>query len=364
MSKELLLDSIYQEFDSMLNYFQIQKSFSVYLDGSPPILKIPKMYRSRRKNKNINQLQITPETDFLKDIKMMISENYSKKCRDRGVEFSISGSCESGEGEIKILNKMKNERIDSDTLIIGCDSDFIPICLSVDKKVDFLFRNFTRPSELFNFEELNNHLKLMFNTDDLSNIKLDLTLLCLLQGNDYLTKLYQFDLKIALENYIKFDEISINHHIITIEKDGKYNLNIPFLLKLMNFNGESLKMHCQMFYDREAVINYLRLLLWNLDMYLHGECMDYQFMPELAENILPQLLFNEYKNNENFMEEIQPPRNKLNNLNPLTISRAVMPESGIEFLPFRLRNMEFDQENITLDGIMKLEESVLKSKLK
>ena len=323
MSKKLLLEPIYKEFDSMLNYFQVKKSFSIFLDGSPPILKIPLMYKNRRKNKNINQLQITPETPFLKEIKNMIIEDYSKICEKKGIEFFVSGSCESGEGEMKILKRMNEKNINSDALIVGCDSDFIPICISTNKKIDFFFRNFSTDSEVFDFEIFDNELKLMFNTNDVSNIRLDLTFLCLLQGNDYLPKPNRFNLTKVLENYTNFVSESNENFLVKILENGKYYLNIPFLLKVMNLSGNALNLHYQMLYDRETIINYLRLLLWNLDMYLNGECMDYQFMPDVLINILPEILYNEYKNNPNFMDEIQPPKKKSNPLNPLTISRAV-----------------------------------------
>jgi 5'-3' exonuclease len=88
-----LIEPIYEEFDRIINLFDVKKSFNVFIDGSPPILKIPRMYKNRIRNKFIHQLQITPETIFMKNMKIFCEE-YSKFCEKKGIQFSISGSDE------------------------------------------------------------------------------------------------------------------------------------------------------------------------------------------------------------------------------------------------------------------------------
>jgi hypothetical protein len=219
---------------------------------------------------------------------------------------------------MKIISKMNQNNIHSNSLIIGCDSDFIPICISTKKNVDFLHRSFSTNSEMFEMEILDSILKEQFNSNDIHDIKSDLTFLCLLCGNDYLPKLQGFDLAKIWGNYTKF-KMDSNENLIKIDENNLYSINFPFLLKCMS----QPLIHSGMVIDRRSIIQYLKLLLWNFEMYSNGECMDYQFMPEIHSFISPQML-HAASLEENFSDLIQPPRNRFNSLDPLTVSRAVI----------------------------------------
>jgi hypothetical protein len=218
---------------------------------------------------------------------------------------------------MKIITKMNQNNIKKDCLIIGCDSDFIPICISTKKKVDFLHRSFAKNSEMFEMDILDSLLKEQFKSNEINDIKSDLTFLCLLCGNDYLPKLQGFDFTKIWGKYSQL-KMDSNENLIKIDENNMYSINIPFLLRCMS----QPLIHSEIPFDRSSILQYLKLLLWNFEMYSNGECMDYQFMPEVNSLVFPQML-HVASLEENFLNLIQPPRNRFNALDPLTVSRAV-----------------------------------------
>ena len=80
-----------------------------------------------------DQNAITPGTEFMERLGVMLKE----MCRQEGTGWSVSGADEPGEGEHKIMAKLRSFPVPRGlTVVYGLDADLILLCMLTEAKTD------------------------------------------------------------------------------------------------------------------------------------------------------------------------------------------------------------------------------------
>lgn len=145
-----MIDKIIEKMKLLFDLVKPQKIFYIAIDGPCPK---PKMIQQRKRrflssqqNKKWDTNAITPGTEFMEKLEKSIIENYSKFNVKSGKTI-FSGCYDVGEGEHKIFNYIKKNKIDNN-VVYGLDADLIMLSLISNCDNIFLFRERTE----FNIE--------------------------------------------------------------------------------------------------------------------------------------------------------------------------------------------------------------------
>lgn len=169
-------------------------------------LKIPKRQRSKKLryyNAELNSLQITPATDFQKDMESAILYWAWQRLQQRHgklkhVRIFLSPSSVPGEGEVKILEwVLRKPRHGQSLAILGRDSDLLLEGLIIPPQwthnvfvlQDETPRTYLSVSLWETTRALQSWLPPGAPPEQILQIRTDLVLLMILNGNDYLPKL-------------------------------------------------------------------------------------------------------------------------------------------------------------------------------
>lgn len=295
---------------------------SIFTDGQAILAKAHTQIKRRNKylytkSSGISPLNLTPGTTFMNFVDSHILE-YLKTVN---IKSYYSSSKENNEGEIKMFNWLQNNKIFNNVCIIGNDSDLIVLALA-NKPLLNVF--------IYNGKQYISLLKLIFNLSNLvyrkfqlknHPVRNDFVLLSLFQGNDYNSKIADFKKLMHAYKALQRDN---EGHLIT--KDNLLNLiTIKKLLAKINFY-ESDEI-----YSFNDIIQYLRCIQWNLNLY-NGNSITNFIPKELNINIatlvkkIPAYLKRDNIKYKNMW------------LHPDVYLLLLMPSTGINFLPERLRN--------------------------
>ncbi len=249
---------------NILRHSQPTKCLYIAIDGVAPLAKIQQQRRRRyltayrndliRKYKQANNIPcidwdsniITPGTDFMKSIDRYLVEYFETK----GLPFKviISGSSEHGEGEHKMIQFIKQNKLetaDDYDVIYGLDADLIMLSLACNQEQIFLmressvFEDIVDNTATFKYLDISSLRKVVANdfmaTSELSFMR-DYVALCFLLGNDFVPglsflKIRSGGIKILVECY-KTVYATIKEQLV-LEANNKYSLNASFLMGLL-----------------------------------------------------------------------------------------------------------------------------------
>ena len=286
--KDKSYEQIYQEICEFINQMvQLIKPKSllmIALDGVGPVAKISDQLKSRYSksfniyNKDINNFidalnlknkntfdknEISPCTSFMINLEQYLSNYIRQKIEEKAeiwkdITIIFSGTNVPGEGEYKIMEQIREEKLNNNNkeivnrCIFSNDADFILLSLLIhdpnivllkkgtDNKKQYNFE-FTKENNLLNFNEflyisvlreyldiefckLKTKIKFEYNIERLID---DFSFLCFLFGNDFIPPLMNLDM-----DGIVF-ELVLNSYKNSIQKFSDYLTNNG----IINFNN-------------------------------------------------------------------------------------------------------------------------------
>lgn len=320
--------SIYEDINFWHGLIQPKESFNLVFDGSPPLIKLGKMRKSRHRliSRNFEyKCKITAGTDFMNDFE----QNLNSKLK---MKHKIFSHLEIGEGEMKIVKEIKEKNL-KNSLVISPDNDMLILSVSMGN-MDLLLNHRDRNRvELINLGSVEETL-LFLSPNDPIQARLDLTLLLLLLGNDYYVRFPAFNFPQTWENYQRNKQKYPNQYLIR-KLDDKWIINIPFLMECMDKQIEPSSERMTFNSERDLYVKYLQTILWNFEMYQEGSCLDYSFLPKLPNDIAFNVkkLQNHYNYfTDQFIESIQPPRTTKSPINTKFLQHFVIPDPESSYL--------------------------------
>jgi 5'-3' exonuclease len=150
----------------------------------------------------LSSIELTPGTDYMERIHIKMKK-YMECLGKQGIKYIYSSYHDEGEGEHKILQYIKKNLTQSDSIVIyGLDADLLFLSLGIGSEYDLyvmrekqVFSN--KEVDLdevpeYNFVEIKELHKLISNLEISTN---DFIVLCYLIGNDFLPGLLTTDVK-------------------------------------------------------------------------------------------------------------------------------------------------------------------------
>lgn len=302
---------------------------------------------------------ITPNTELMDYIENEIESELKLIEKTSKIQCIFSSSKVPGEGETKILNHINNsDSFDSNFVISSPDNDVTAAVLAVNKQ------NVIVTSDV-RFKEDDIFHKGLFIEHYLPKTEvgrkcLDISLLMLSKGNDYLPVLCgtheHFD-----KLYSRY--ITLQKHIIKVE-DKKIYLDLEVFCQV--FENLSDKFYRKM--KLQKVENYLKSLIWNLQMYMTGICPDYSYLVSsyIHSKLIHELAAYNKENNisNTYIFDIQDPIP--HPMTPITYSLSILPtpaqiylgiEKKIEIWKSPNENIKFKPFEIGIES--KMEQSFI-----
>ena len=349
INNEAFFDKLFLSLDYILKSCFIVDTLMISIDGTTPYSKIIVQKKRRLNNsKNINisnlsSLHLTPGTEFMNNIKNKILEyldSRKKWFKFRKVKFIVSSSDESGEGEIKIIRRLRllsKQNKNKTNLIIGNDADLVVIamaCIS-SGKIDIMVNNFNNKRIIKINKIASIYSKQLFNKKmNVKKLRLDFSLISIMMGNDYLPKIA----------YIKYDMLWESYEsIIKTSKKfiiDKNKFNNKVLISFITSVILKLKPRYQKInlknYDENRIKKYLEGLLWCISMYRTGNCsmIDYiyTYKSPTPVELLYYLEFNcEYV--------IQTPITDVNPIPECIYPLLLMPKKARKLVPKKYNSL-------------------------
>jgi len=344
-----IYDKVYNKIMDIVDKLKATFIF-VAFDGVVPLAKMKQQKQRRYKSyitKKIlktnkwNTNAITPGTTFMNDLDEYLSSRFkSKQINQSNKTILFSGSKESGEGEQKIFEYIRNNTIIGNSIIYGLDADLIMLSLLHLKYNEFIYlyretRHFSyikgidpQIDYLFNMNEMRTQLHEVLNMKHSNDSVENYCFLCFLCGNDflphfpsinirnngiqYLLEVYK-TLNNKVPNFTLIHDSKINwtgFHLLCSEISNKeielININIEWKKKMASYSHpltieeeldsvalKDLKReiyvstHIDKYYpflfnnnEKDVCTNYLQMLEWTWNYY-NGICknnyMCYEF---------------------------------------------------------------------------------------
>ena len=299
---------------------------AIFIDGQANLAKVNTQIKRRDKylyNKcsGINPLNLTPGTPFMDFVDEILIEYLN----NLEIKHYYSSSKENNEGEIKLFNWLIKQK-DNKVVIVGNDSDLIILALSTIPLLNIYIYNEKNYLSLFKLvENLSKLVSLKFNFK-YHPIRLDFVLLSFFQGNDYLSKVANFnDLLLAYKKFLKKEKGFL------VSKKGNLNLsNIKILLSKIKIKNKEV-------YQEEDVKEYFNAITWNYNLY-KGK-LNNRFIPKYNQINLNTIIKYFPKNLNLFNQDI-------NWLNKNAYLLLLMPITGKQYLPENLKHYMDDDSPI------------------
>lgn len=302
------------------------KFLAIFTDGQAILAKAHTQIKRRNKylyheSSGISPLNLTPGTPFMDFVDKIILDYLSKL----NIGTYYSGSRENNEGEVKLFYWLKSKP-EKKTIIMGNDSDLVVLCLASIPLTDMYIYNY---GECISIPIL---LKSLLNLVDRKfNIKyhpvrMDFVLLSLFQGNDYNSKIANFNK--LLKSY---KNLLLKKKGFLIRKNGTLNL------KLVKIFLEDIKSISQFNSSKDDVNHFFKCINWNLNLYI-GRSIN-NFIPKsISVNISSILKY--------FPNKIEIASNNLEWLHSDVYLLLLMPIVGKNLLPERLKKFMNDDSPI------------------
>jgi len=348
----------------LINCFAI-KSIMFSIDGTSPYSKII-LQRKRRFNNihkiNMNQLNslyLTPGTHFMNNIKGKIKEyinNRKKWFKFRKIKFFISSTNIPGEGEIKIIKKVKklsklNKK--SSHLIIGNDADLIVISMAcIYSKNLFVMLKGKNENLIISIDKLTTLFSNLIKSKkklNLKKIRTDFSIVSIMNGNDYLPKLQYSKNKILWYSYIK-TKSKRNDYLIN---NGLFNNNFlkEFITNIIVELRPSYNKFSIINFNKKKIIKYLEGLLWCINMYKTGKCSMCDFIYN-DKSPKPIEILNFLLINKNINININIPKSDIQPIKTSIYPLLLLPKKASILIPDKFKsivqnnlNHIYEQEN-------------------
>lgn len=336
----------------------------------------------------------------MRDLRQRIQNEYVpyRKKPAPAIEMRLSGSDEPGEGELKMFHYVKElEELVSERsgqgryLISSSDTDMMVFnwISPLRERIDLHFRGATpMDGELVHSDIMMEYFAQMAGSDA-ERAAIDLGLLTLLVGNDYLPRISHQMIEHSWRRYQDARTKDPKRFILVSERTDcgtiqVVDLNIEMMLDCLAEGNRrdldpnapvmspgpkfSLKLHEHLqrhggvsALDREnaievlsqyradstpaMVISFMKCVLWNVDMYLNAQINDYRMMyPYSVAPTKAQIRDVYYAlGHDRFVEAIQPSKKRSDPLDEDVFCVAVMPPAGRIFVPEHLRSL-FDEQ--------------------
>ena len=212
-----------------------------------------------------NTNAISPGTEFMDKLSLAIKNELKSNKIYKDIKVYFSDAYNPGEGEHKILEFIKSNTLDGNTIIYGLDADLIVLSFVSQKNNIFLLRealSFGKP--LYNkflyldidnlkyyivkdIQEkiLINDPTLVFDLDKLNNLLDDYIFITFLVGNDFLPHLLAFDLRddgldFLLTKYIELYCIYENNLVNRKKNNINWNFVKVYFNELKNYESDLL----------------------------------------------------------------------------------------------------------------------------
>jgi hypothetical protein len=277
-------DSTLKKVETMIMYicqqFNPLKSIELCADGSAPLAKIL-LQRERRSNDTQENfvLNFTPGSAFMNSlhIKLESLKNNLENCYS--IKLTIH-NLEPGEAEIKIKNEiLKNIQINpsSTHLAVTNDADVVLIMAATKLYENIYILTKNKENKLVSIKSIVNQSGISY---------LDFCFLNLFLGNDYLPKLKMITPEKLWNSYKIHKYLYKNLVDICTESYTEYlKINDDFLKRiLIDVIGQTkisiINKSRLNFYDQDTIKSYLEGLLWCLNMYYDGKCINNHYMYE------------------------------------------------------------------------------------
>ena len=222
----IMIEKILKKITDLVNLVKPEKEVFIAIDGVCPKAKMIQQ-RSRRhksilENKPWDTNMISPGTPFMKKLSILLKEKFTD------TKYVISDSDECGEGEHKILQRLK-EKNNETSVIYGLDADLIMLSLVSHKPNIYLLRERTE----YNIENLpvkGEYIYMIIDSlkDDIckkipntpQSVAIDdYIFICFLLGNDFI--------KNSPSLCLRYDGLNTLVSLYnTVQKDYRYNFQI------------------------------------------------------------------------------------------------------------------------------------------
>ncbi len=298
---------IYYNLDTIFSNFIATKKIFFAIDGTSSYSKI--ILQRERRNKftsepsnDISSICLSPGTKMIKILENKIQEyifNLTNKYKFIKPEITFSRSCESDEGEIKICRQIflnGQQNLNDRHLIIGNDADIIVLSMGVKPvyNINILF-NSSGGRELLSLKNLLTSFATILNKNcDMhiisnSDLRNDYVLISLMMGNDYLPKMEFVNYIKLWDAYYTFSKQNNN----TLINNGKFNVdNMKIFMHIVYSNlivaGKKITINT---YDKNRVESYLNGLIWCLNTYNTGLCLDYTYTYTGGKSVHPYEIY-------------------------------------------------------------------------
>ena len=303
-SNSSFFKAIKKEIDIILKVI-VSNQVAFFIDGTAPFAKL-RTQISRRRQRSFNgdtldPIQITPGVENMIELSNFLRKTYPR--------VYLSDSSQPGEGEIKLINWLLKIKSTGKIAIYGGDADLVLIATAA--RPLFNISIVSKDKKGFNWINVDNLWKMLPGTRE------EITLVCMLLGNDYLPRIpginYNNIWKMYSKRLFRNDKLCYKNWIEYFQKIDSRKLNPK-----ENSDGNPNE--------------YFKGLLWCLSMYSKGVCDDYSFVYKGKAPSLNSCI-------EFFQSDpkIIKPKNNMKPLTPEEAALILMPKWGVSFLPDKLK---------------------------
>jgi 5'-3' exonuclease len=248
-----------------------------------------------------------------------------------------------GEGELKVFNVLQHfSRMNKhfSHLVVGNDADLIVMAMATNStfNIDVMMHlqsdnyiiSIKKLCELYSHKIHDNKLAYLD-----TNTRSDFCLLSIMNGNDYLPKLY----------YTNFDTLWDIYCVTKLANQSTLIINgffnIKFLKDMMiNINNtvaKQFKSFNLIKFNPNKIKKYLEGLLWCTSMYTLGTCQDYSYMYEYNKGVSPIEIY--YYLELHNINKINIPITQIKPLSTYSCMVLLLPKKMKCLLPEKLANL-------------------------
>lgn len=346
-SPSRLYDEIKKRVNIILDVCQPRKSIYLAIDGVAPKSKQNQQRQRRfraaaeRKSGKFESNNITAGTTFMS----ALSDNLAdlRWARKRGASIQLSTDGHPGEGEHKLINKIrKSDRVDDSFCVVGLDADLILLSMLLEKRRIYIYRGY----QMIDVDAARRALPIPVK---------DFAVLCCLVGNDFLPPISSLEIKTgALELFFRYYATPLvgDGGKLKLEAIGELLGNIDENTLLMNKltdetrfpddiwnrsdgDVELYKNNCTNDHFntpmKKVVYNYIKTLQWIYYYYTKGIPSWHWYYPHNYAPFISDLINNIPRNVVSFKFQLGTPSTKEEQL-----LRVIPPTNG-HILPEHLR---------------------------
>lgn len=341
-------------------------SLNLFCDGTAPFAKMVLQRERRCKNIKISDdifktsLNFTPGTKFIKTIPQRLNKIIQIIKNQFSINVNID-SIEAGEAEIKIKDKLLqyySQNKEHKHILVTNDADVVLILCSDESYQNsyiLLKENVLSMKQLLksHFEKYNS-----LNTEH----NLDFVFLSLLLGNDYIPKVNQISPSKIWDTY----KLNIDKHKYLIKLDNnQFKINKEFLLDILTDCiakiGRNKIIKNNTIFDKNLYDNYFNGILWTMQMYNLGKCLDYDYICHIQKpiDILNLALYISDLNIDSFL------KNKSSPIPSELCGILLLPEGAKELIDNKYTKFMDDKEvKVIYDDDFKISINYLKKIVK